>query len=322
MPDIALWAACDHKCIMCSNPKEFAGTTLDYTFEKLKKRIDSFRAGNAWAFFRFTEAIDWVITGWEPTLNPEYLKTVQYIRDTFPDSRIVQLSHWDAFSDENFTKQVLDTFQNYHLCFPLHGFNPNTHDAITRKNGSFQALIKWMYNVLKYKNQKQSLEIRIILQQMNSNYVDKMFHLLHSYFPTIDLITIVFLEYEGQALDHLDKTRLSYQEAINDCSDALKKWIRLFGEKIRLYHFPLCILKNHIDLIPYTWRTLDANEIEYIDQCLTCSAKKYCMGIHKSYCSVFWDSEIQPVSEWEFKKWQIIEDKNNFSYHPIEKVRA
>jgi MoaA/NifB/PqqE/SkfB family radical SAM enzyme len=320
MPDIALWAACDHKCIMCSNPSGYAWTTLDYTFDKLKKRIDAFRAGDTGTFFRFTEANDWVITGGEPTLNPEYLKTVQYIRDSFPDSRIVQLSHGDAFSDESFTKQVLGTFQNYHLCFPLHGFNSKTHDAITRKNDSFQSLIKGIYNVLKYRKQWQSLEIRIILQQMNIDYVDKMLHLLYSYFPTIDLVTIVFLEYEWQAIENREKISISYTKAINSSILAIKKWIELFGERLRLYHFPLCVFKNYIELFPYTWRTLDVNEIEYISKCNTCTVKKYCMWIHESYQSMFWDTEIQPFVASELENWVIVEDNNNFSYHPIEGI--
>jgi len=64
MPDIALWPACDHKCTMCSNEAEYKYTASDYTFESLRKRIDSFSQGDDRSFHRFPDIKDdWTITG-------------------------------------------------------------------------------------------------------------------------------------------------------------------------------------------------------------------------------------------------------------------
>jgi len=55
MPDIALWSACDHRCVMCSNSFEYASTIRDYSFDSIKKRIDAYKDGNGFSMHRFPD---------------------------------------------------------------------------------------------------------------------------------------------------------------------------------------------------------------------------------------------------------------------------
>ena len=100
-----------------------------------------------------------------------------------------------VYQYENFTKKIA-TISNYHVCVPLHGYNAPTHEAIVRKKGSFEALIKGIYNILKYKKPDQNLEIRIILQKMNYQYIDKMYYLIQKFFPQVDSVTTIMMEFE------------------------------------------------------------------------------------------------------------------------------
>lgn len=120
MPDIALWSACDHKCVMCSNSFEYASTIRDYSFDSIKKRIDSYKNGNDFSMHRFPDIkSDWTITGGEPTLNPDYFKILSYLREQYPESKLIQLTHGDNFANDDFSSEIA-TIDNYHICVPLH----------------------------------------------------------------------------------------------------------------------------------------------------------------------------------------------------------
>lgn len=318
MPDIALWSACDHKCVMCSNSKEYIDTIRDYSLSALKTRIDSYKAWNDFSLHRFPDVQwDWTITGWEPTLNPAYFEVLSYIREEFPMSRIIQLTHGDNFANEEFTKKI-STISNYHICVPLHGFNAETHEAIVRKKWSFQALMRGIINILKYKNQDQQLEIRIIIQKMNYKYLDKMYYLIHKFFPQVDTVTTIMMEFEGQALDNIEHTRVNYTQVMEANNDVFVKWGEVFGrDRFRLYHFPLCIVKD-TRLWKYLWRTLPAHEITFVKACMDCKSAKYCMWIHEAYADFNGQNEFSSFT-YNIED-SIVEDPDNFRFHPIKSV--
>lgn len=322
MPDIALWWSCDHKCTMCSNQSDYKYSNEDYTFENIKVRIDKFIAWDDNQFYRFPDIKDdWTITWWEPTLNPNYFKILWYIREKFPNSKIVQLTHWDRFSDEDFTKKI-STIPNYHIVFPIHWYNKYSHESIVRVEWSWEKLIKGIYNVLKYKKfQNQTLEIRFIIQWQNYKHLDKMYEFVYKYFgDQIDWMVSVMMEYEWQSIDNINLTSVNYKDVLNFNSELfLKYWEKFWIDKFKLYHFPLCTLKDK-KLWKYMWRTLPADEIVYLNKCNKCELKKYCMWIHENYCWIIWENEIKPFDKKEIKNIKIIDNKTNFRFKPIINV--
>gem|GEM_PF-5832334 len=94
------------------------------------------------------------------------------------------------------------------------------------------------------------------------------------------------------------------------------KWGEIFGERFRLYHFPLCVVKNK-KLWPYMWRTLPAHEITFTKPCMDCKSWKYCMGIHEAYTEFNGNKEF---SELEDISHSITPDSKNFRFHPIQSV--
>jgi MoaA/NifB/PqqE/SkfB family radical SAM enzyme len=303
---------------MCSNSKEYIDTIRDYSFDAIKKRIDSYKGWNDFSLHRFPDIqTDWTITGWEPTLNPQYFEILSYIREQFPSSRIVQLTHGDNFASEDFTKKI-SSISNYHICVPLHGYNASTHEAIVRKKWSFQALMKGIINILKYKQAHQHLEIRIIIQKMNYQYLDKMYYLIQKFFPQVDTITTIMMEFEWQAIDNIHHTKVSYSQVMQVNSDIFLKWWDIFGKgKFRLYHFPLCVVKEK-RLWPYLWRTLPAHEITFLKSCMDCEASRYCMGLHEAYAD--YNSSDEFLAFPESITSSIREDSQNFRFHPIDSI--
>lgn len=322
MPDIALWPACDHKCTMCSNSADYKYTLRDYNFETIKRRIDSFLSGDDRNFHRFPDLKDdWTITGGEPTLNPDYFKILKYIREKFPNSKLVQLTHWDRFSNESFTKDIV-SLENYHLVFPIHWYNKETHESIVRKPWSWEELIKWIYNVLKYKKySNQTLELRVIIQGQNYKHLDKIYEFIYKYFPQVDSVVSIMMEFEWQAIDNKNITSVNY----NDVYEVNEKVFLEYGEKFwsdrfKLYHFPLCTLKNP-KLWKYMWRTLPSHEITFTWKCSACKLSKFCMGIHETYTEFNWESEIKPFLKKQIENLKIISNEDNFRFKPILDVK-
>ena len=322
MPDIALWPGCDHKCTMCSNEADYKYETSDYSFEMIKKRVDSFEQGDDRKFHRFPDLKDdWTITGWEPTLNPKYFEILQYIRFKYPDSRLVQLTHGDRFADRKFTEKI-STLDNYHLVFPIHWFNKKTHEAIVRKEWSWEELIAWIYNVIKYKKfSNQTLEIRIIIQGQNYKFLDKIYEVIYKFFPEVDSIVSIMMEFEWQAVDNIALTKMNYKQVMDINEEVFLKYGNIFWkDKFKLYHFPLCTIKNK-NLWPYMWRTLPSHEINFTWKCSACKLSKYCMWIHENYTKYNWESEIQPFFKDDINDIKIIDNKKNFRFQPIESVK-
>ncbi len=321
MPDIALWPSCDHKCTMCSNEAAYKYTASDYSYENLVQRIDSYFNGDDRSFHRFPDIKDeWTITGWEPTLNPHYFEILQYIRQKFPQSKLIQLTHGDRFADEEFTQKI-SSLENYHLVFPVHGFNKETHEAIVRKKWSWEALLRGIYNVLKYKRYKnQTLEIRFIIQGQNYKILDKMYELIYKYFPWIDSMVSVMMEFEWQAIDNIWLTQMTYTQVMQKNEAIFLKWAEKFWvQKFKLYHFPLCTVKD-IRLWKYMWRTLPSHEITFTGKCSMCKLSHYCMGIHETYCEFNGESEIVPFKKKHLESLVIEEWTENFRFQPIKDV--
>lgn len=322
MPDIALWPACDHKCTMCSNSADYKYTLSNYSYTQIKERIDKFFSWDDRYFHRFPDVInDWTITGWEPTLNPDYFKILSYIREKFPKSKLVQLTHGDRFADVDFCKQIA-TLSNYHLVFPIHWYNQETHEAIVRKKWSWEALVKWIYNVLKYrKYSNQTLEIRVIIQWQNYKHLDKIYEFIQKYFAKIDSIVTIMMEFEWQAIDNIELTKVNYKDVMDINESVFLKWGEVFSkEKFKLYHFPLCTIKNP-RLWKYMWRTLPSHEINFTGKCSICKLSKYCMWIHETYTEFNGEEEIKPFLKKDTDWLRIEENKNNFRYNPILGVK-
>jgi MoaA/NifB/PqqE/SkfB family radical SAM enzyme len=307
---------------MCSNTFEYKYTGDQYHIDIIKQRIDSFASWDDRNFHRFPDMKDdWTITGGEPTLNPHYFEILSYIREKFPNSRLVQLTHGDRFANEEFTKKI-STLENYHLVFPVHWYNAQTHEAIVRKKWAWNELLKWIYNVLKYKKyHNQTLEIRFIIQGQNFRHLDKMYEVIHKYFPNIDSIVTVMMEFEWQAIDNIKLTKMSYKKVMDINEKVFLKWGEKFWiQKFRLYHFPLCTVQD-TKLWKYLWRTLPSHEITFTGKCSACKLSKYCMGIHEAYCEFNGEDEIKPFLKKDIQHIKIIENKDNFRFQPIADIK-
>ena len=307
--DICLWDKCNNNCSICTNPDKpwlsFNGLPEEgYDYEVLIKRIKRLKEKIA-----ASDAI--ILTGGEPTLHPRFLDILNFFRQNFPQQEIRILTNGRHFFYRDFTKNVLG-IDNLNLAVSLYGPNAKIHDGVTRTKNSFEQTVKGLENLLSYKNNKQTVEIRTVISRPSYEHLGQILNLIKRRFSSVDRVILIFMEIEGQADKNFKSVGISYSQA----KLSLEKIYPLFNnfKELRLYHFPLCTLDSRF--WPFIWRTLPANEVTFASLCNQCQYRKYCLGIHKGYLKKIGDKEFRPIKE-NF----IIQATNDF-YHPIREVKS
>lgn len=292
---------------MCTNPLGFRekDESSSYSRKAVISRIKSWKRNQKYN----KENIN--LTGGEPTIHPEFLKLLGEIREIFPQNKIVMASNGRMFSYPWFAKKCLK-INNFSLEIAIHSANPRLHDAITGVKGSFKQTLTGIYNILKYKNPTQELEIRIVITKLNYKYLDDIADLVKREFSGTNRLVLIFMEMEGHAKKNFNLVGLTYQD-LKPCLplSQLEKWKKGLPE-IRLYHFPLCVLEP--GSWEYAWRTLREKEITFLPRCNQCLYKNYCLGIHQDYLELVGDKEFQPIRK------KINLQVQDFFHHPIIKV--
>lgn len=301
MPDICVWNKCNNRCVMCTNPLEFSqggGYSASRVIANLKK-LKSLKIKDASRNY-------FLLTGGEPTLNPELFSILEYLKKNFSQSRLGILSNGRMFAYEGFAKKIFK-FGDFDLALPLHGFDAKTHDAVTRTPGSFKNLMSGIENVRRFRN-GHNLEIRVILTNLTNQNLEKITKFAAENLSWADRLVYIFMEFEGQAEDNLKIAGLEYSRIKN-----LSKIVKMAGEKfkdVRLYHFPLCAAP--VSVWKNVWRTLPSEEVAFAEKCGVCRVKNLCLGVHRNYLKIFGEKEFKPVK----RPPKLALNKNNY-YHPI-----
>jgi len=289
---------------MCTNPKDYQlkRNSVEYSFENIISR---------WINTKLKREESICLTGGEPTIHVDFFKILHWFRKRYPKNTIAIASNGRLFYYENFSRKVLKN-NNLILEIAVHGYNAKTHDAVTRVKGSFDQTVKGIHNILKYKNDSQSLEIRIIITKLTYKNLDKILEFLIREFDVrlIRDVVLIFMEMEGQAQDNFKVVGLSYSQINWKLSQIAEKWSKSFND-FRLYHFPLCVLLP--ELWPYAWRTLRGEEVSFVKACNKCKVKKYCMGVHRDYLRLVGEKEFKPVEK-------VCVKPSNFEYKPVEEA--
>ena len=307
MAGISLWNRCNNKCIMCTNPPDFQlkENSKNYQFDKIIFKIKNFEN---LALFRAGKD-NLTLTGGEPTLHPNFLEILTWIRHNFPRSNVVLLTNGRMFYYKDFTKKVL-SFPNLTIEVSLHG-SKSIHDKITRTKGSFKQTVSGIQNLLKYLKPSQKVGIRTVILKQNYKHLNDIFCLITQKFPLISQVVLIFPEYEGLCKFAFSRVKITYREIQKEIIQVVKKWQDKVPE-IRLYHFPLCALP--FELWRFAWRTLGEDEVTFLPKCDGCLYKNYCLGIHKEYVKMVGEKEFMPI-----KNRVVIQPGESF-YHPISGV--
>lgn len=304
--EMPIWNKCNNRCAMCTNTESMIledcftfEAVINYFEEELKKN-------------NYTTVESISLTGGETTICPYLFKLLYYVRKRFPGVIIRLLTNGRMFLYDNFRKECL-SYRNIDFAIPLHGHSAEIHDKITQVPGSFFQTIEGLKKIYNEKRADQKIEIRIIANRYNLTIIPKIFEFIKNNFIEVDRVVLIFLEFEGKAEINKDEVGITYSQ-IQPAIEQIKKYFKIFKD-FRLYHFPLCVLPP--SLWPYAWRTLPDGEVAYLSECQKCLAKKYCLGVHKSYFNYVKKPEIRPWLNLDGIK---VKATGNF-YNPISSIK-
>lgn len=311
---ICLWNKCNNRCLMCSNPRDFNNQAIShtYSYNLIVDRINAMKS-----ILRSSNE-DIFLTGGEPTIHPDFLKIITYIKLNLPHNKLILVTNARLFSYYLFAEKCLPLINDIRIS--IHGHDAKSHDFITNINNSFEQAIQGVDNIfaLKKKNKsyKLDIEIRTVLTKPNYKNLGKTLNFLRKKFIDLNKVIIIFPEFEGISKDNINRVGITYNKALPILQKEVPYWANQFKD-IRLYHFPLCVLTPN--LWPYVWRTLPAEEIVFLNKCHKCLYKKYCLGIHMDYPGIMGEKEFQPITLNQGK--MKINKGNNFIYHPIIAIK-
>lgn len=292
MPDIPVWNKCDNKCVMCANTASFARNTAgDYLFLRQAGRLERYLRGAAAYKKNAGTAGAWNLTGGEPTLNPDLLKTVAYFRRRLPGEQLLLLSNGRRFADPAFAAAFAAAARPpFTLGVSIHGPDAAAHDAVTGVKGSFAQTLRGLKNLLALPY-APALEIRVILHGLNYRRLAATLGLIRRRLPGCRLV-IMHYESEGRGArnERLLAVKLSATAgALNRCAARIKGF-----REAALYHFPLCLLSPR--LRPLARVSLPPEDRAYPPPCRACAARPGCVGLMRPYLRRFGHAELKTLT--------------------------
>ena len=120
---------CNSCCIMCPYSDHFRKNAKEVSAEHIMKLIE----------YIPTNPEHLTITGGEPTLIGEGIFDIMSLLNMrFPNTEYLFLTNGRIFSNQEYFDMFLQTLP-HNICFgiPIYGHTPETHDKITRSEGSF-----------------------------------------------------------------------------------------------------------------------------------------------------------------------------------------
>lgn len=305
--DICVWDKCNNRCLMCTNPDRpwpnWDGS-FDYSFPAIKKRLEKIHKS-------ISEDDSIYLSGGEPSLHPNFLDILKYLKKEFPAQRVKLLTNGRMMSYEKFTQKVMAINDNFEIDLSIYGGDAATHDKVTRSKGSFIQTLKGLENIITLKQPNQLIGTRFVITNLSYKHIEKFLSMIKNQYAQIDRVILIFWEIEHQAIKNFSDVKIDYQSVTEELNKA-SNFLTAFNE-LRLYHFPLCVVSSK--LWPNIWRTLDKKDVKFLPACNQCQYKKHCLGIPISYLENMGDKKFLPIT----KKYKIKTSSDKFK--PINEIK-
>lgn len=256
---------CNSNCIMCPSPdsarKNVETTSLPVLLE-LIKHIP-------------TDAKHFTITGGEPFLmGQDIFIFFEALRNKFTETAFLLLTNGRIFSVPSYCERLKATLPPQTLIgIPVHGYDADTHDYITRAPGSFMQTHAGLKNLLAL---GFHIEIRIVVSRISAPYLDHIADYILSELPGVFCVKFIGLEMLGNAAKNCDKVWISYPEAFQKAKPAIKRLIT-GGVDVGLYNFPLCAVDK--DFWTICAKSISDYKVRFSEECAHCTVKDACGGI-------------------------------------------
>ncbi|MFP4118011.1 MAG: radical SAM protein [Candidatus Woesearchaeota archaeon] len=286
---------CNQDCMFCSLPKK--GEYLSY--EDLKKKIDRYHK----------ESYDQVtLTGGEPTLHPDLLRTIRYVKSKGMEVRMIT-------NGSNLNKKMIDDIVGAgidYFALSVHTFDQEKAKKISDYE---DYSIKAIFESIEYILNKTAvpLYMNITVTKMNYKELPSMCTYISSNFKKIHMVNFNYVDIFGNVTGkgNVDKIGIEYYRSelyLRKAFGILKK------NKInfRVERVPLCYLvgfeefssdfnrimeieKPKTDFVDKRMSETSPDDFIKAEQCRFCKYSKFCFGMNKNYVRTYGTKEIYPI---------------------------
>lgn len=216
------------------------------------------------------------ITGGEPFLvGVDIFRLLLCLKNRLPYTNYLLLTNGRALGHFKFCQMLIDTLPpKTIIAIPLHGYNADTHDFITRSPGGYAQTIAGIRNLL-FGN--STVEIRIVVSNLNCNYITRIAELIISEFPNVYRVVFMGLEMLGNAVKN--NVWISYSDAFSRIQKAIDL-LTEYGIPVLLYNFPLCAVEKEYHLL--VRKSISDYKVKFLPICDECRLKDACGGLFSS----------------------------------------
>lgn len=271
---------CNSNCVFCPDSEEVRKNEKYYT-EECIELLDL-----------LPQEIKHIgITGGEPTLLKEdFFKILEKSNMLFPNVQYTVITNGRMFFYKDFSQKYSEVKpQNAKVAIPIHGFNEETHDEITGVKNSF---LQTMIGIKNLYELGEKIEIRIVLNKKNYEFIEKIANLIVNNFPKIEEVNILSLELLGNAAKNYQNFWIEKEEI----AISLDKIIPILVKnkiRVNLYNFPICFLKSKYWKL--SRKSITGYKVKYGSECSECREKINCSGLFFSTYNII-KPKLKPIN--------------------------
>lgn len=218
------------------------------------------------------------ITGGEATLwGDDFIRLIQATKNHLPNAGLHILSNGRNFKDINLAIKVAHVkHPDVMIGIPLYADYSQLHDFIVQADNAFDDTIRGILNL---KRCKVPVEIRIVIHKENYHRLPKLAEFIARNLLFVDHVALMGLEIMGFAKSNLKGLWIDPYDFKNELRDAVET---LANAKMRvsIYNTPLCVIPESIRC--YSVRSISDWKNDYLDACMSCSARQQCGGFFSS----------------------------------------
>ncbi len=257
---------CNHYCLMCSQPpKDIAD---QWILGEIKEALPLVDKGTRSLGF----------TGGEPLLDwREFTEMLAECRDILPATAIHVLSNGRAFAHDSVVAAWAQVeHPDLMVGIPIYSAIDYVHDYVVQARNAFDETV---LGILKLKDKKQRVEIRVVLHAITAPRIVETCHWLARNLPFVDHVALMGLENTGFAIANAEQLWI---DPI-DYRDLLAEAVELVASakmKVSVYNLPRCVLSR--STWPYAVQSISDWKNGYDAQCEHCVERERCSGFFTS----------------------------------------
>ena len=253
---------CNHNCLMCSQPPRNVDDR--WVLDEISRALPF--VDPATKSFAFTGGE--TLTDWR-----EFICLLAQCKSTLPNTAVHVLTNGRAFARTEVAAAWAGV-QHSQLTagIPIYAAVDHVHDYVVQAKGAFDETV---LGVLKLKDRKQRVEVRVVLHALTAPVVAETCRWLARNLPIVDHVALMGLENTGFAIANdamLWIDPLDYQERLAEGVSALTS----AGVRVSIYNLPRCVLPRSV--WPQAVQSISDWKNAYVEACTPCVEKERCSG--------------------------------------------